>query len=113
MTLNSMYFFSKDESYRKWLVIRIEGEKNEVAKSFVGVILGDEIPEGYSKPFEVMRVQFTSSGKSFSSSMGEVKFNMDNSLERFQKNKDSLSYVIVSGCRVLSPRKISIPGDWH
>ena len=112
MALNSMYFFITDGSNGKFLVIRIEGEKKKVAKSSVGVIIGERVPESLSGPFTVMRVEFTRSGTSYSSSMGEVKFRIENLWGSFQKNKDNLSYVLVVDDKMLSPRKISIPGDW-
>ncbi len=112
MILNSVYFFYKDESTRRFLVIRIEGEKKDVSESLVGVILGERIPESCSGPFKIMRVEYLSSGHQRSHShIGEVRLPIDKYWEDFLKNKDSLCYIVVSCGKVMSPKKISIPSD--
>lgn len=112
MEIRSMYFFERGFSASKHLIIRIEGEKKEVLGAMVGVMLGDEIPEELRAEFKVWRVEFTASGKSRRTSIGEISFSIDDLWGAFEKNKDSLNYIVVYNGKMLSPRKISIPGEW-
>ena len=112
MDLKSMYFFDKDPSSRKLLVIRIEGQKNQVSGSLVGIIVDGEIPDNFSEPFKTMRAEFVYSGVSRHLSVGEAVFNIDNHFSWMVKNNDNLSYVVISSGKILSPRKISLPAEW-
>jgi len=97
MALKSMYFFSKDESSRKFLVIRIEGEKKEVAKSLVGVILGERVHESLSEHFSVTRVEFTRSGTSYSLSMGEVNSTLKTFGDIFKRKRTVCATLLCLG----------------